>query len=228
MDPAEFERDVGRFKHHVKKTMVTGLLLLIPAVVTVWVLFVVFNTVDAMLGNLLKLALGIRIPGLGLLLTLLLIYGMGLFASNVGGKRIITSIEGFMDRLPLVRGVYRVAKEVSNAFGKREKRPFREVVAIEFPRKGLWTLAFLTAEVPEKSPAPKGSVFVFVPTTPNPTSGWLLMVPKDSLLTTPYSVDEGMRIVISAGIVSPEALEELSDTTGVKVVAKPTETPHRK
>lgn len=212
MDPAEFERDVNRFKHHLKRTMVAGLLLLIPAAVTVWVLYAVFSTVDNLLGNFLAFATGFRIPGLGLLLTLLLVYAMGLIASNVGGKRLIAMVESLMDRLPLARGIYRVSKQVSQAFGKREKRPFQKVVALEFPRKGVWTFGFLTAEVPENAPAPKGSVYIFVPTTPNPTSGWLLMVPKDSILSTPYSVDEGMRIIISAGIVSPEALEESQHT----------------
>jgi uncharacterized membrane protein len=186
MDPAEFERDVDRLKHHLRRTFVAGLLFLVPATVTLWVLFTVF-----------------RIPGLGLLLTLLIVYGIGLVASNVGGKRILGAMESFVDRLPLARGVYRVVKEVSLAFGQKEKRPFREVVSLEFPRKGIWTLGFLTADVPDRAPAPKGSVYVFVPTTPNPTSGWLLMVPEQSLVRTEYTVDEGMRIVISAGIVGP-------------------------
>ncbi len=218
MDPAEFEQDIGRFKHHLKRTIVTGFLVLIPATVTIWVLLLVFNTVDAWLGNLLAMATGIRIPGLGLLLTLLLVYGMGLFASNVVGRRMIGSVEGFMDRLPLIRGVYRVSKEVSTAFGKKEKRPFRKVVAIEFPRRGVWTLGFLTAEVPEQSPAPDGSVYVFVPTTPNPTSGWLLMVPEEDVLSTPYSIDEGMRIIISAGIVGPHHLQEGEEDTETRSI----------
>ena len=222
MDPAEFERDIGRLKHHIKRTMVAGLLLLIPAVVTIWVLYWVFNTVDAVLGNMLAYATGIRIPGLGLLLTLLLVYGVGIFASNVGGKRIISAMENLMERLPLIRGVYRVSKEVSHAFGKREKRPFRKVVALEFPRKGIWTFGFLTAEVPETGPAPNGSVYVFVPTTPNPTSGWLLMVPEESLIHTDYTVDEGMRIIISAGIVGPEVLEQnKGEKLGTVVISSP-------
>jgi uncharacterized membrane protein len=203
MDPVEFERDVGRLKHHLRRTFVAGLIFLVPTTVTLWVLFYLFDTVDAILGNVLARATGIRIPGLGLLLTLLLVYGIGLVASNVGGKRILAAVEGFVDRLPLARGVYRVVKEVSLAFGQKEKRPFREVVLLEFPRKGIWTVGFLTAEVPERTPAPEGSVYIFVPTTPNPTSGWLLMVPEDSLVRTDYTVDEGMRIVISAGIVGP-------------------------
>lgn len=223
MDPIEFERDVGRLKHHIKRTLVTGLLLLIPTVVTIWVLYAVFITVDAVLGNVLATFTGFRIPGLGLLLTVLLVYGVGLFASNVGGKRIISWFEGLMQRVPLVRGIYRVSKEISLAFGKKENRPFRKVVSIEFPRKGIWTLGFLTAEVGDRSPAPEGSVYVFIPTTPNPTSGWLLMVPKDDVLSTPYTVDEGMRIIISAGIVRTEALgtDPVDGKAGAKIISTP-------
>ena len=224
MGPAEFERDVGRFKHHLKRTLMAGILLLIPSVVTIWVLVWLFTTVDAVLGNLLAQATGLRIPGLGFLLTLLMVYGVGLFASNVGGKRFFAWFEGLMERLPLARGIYKVSKEVSLAFGKKEKRPFREVIALEFPRKGLWCLGFLTADVPENGPAPEGSVYVFIPTTPNPTSGWLLMVPEDTLIKTPYTVDEAMRIIISAGIVRTEKdLKDLAEgRVEAQVISRPT------
>ncbi|MFW6369411.1 MAG: DUF502 domain-containing protein [Myxococcota bacterium] len=223
MDPAEFERDVGRFKHHLRRTLMAGVLLLIPTVVTIWVLYVVFSTVDALLGNLLASALGVRIPGLGLLLTLLLIYGVGLFASNVAGKKFIDWFEGLMQRVPMVRAIYRVSKELSLAFGKKEKRPFRKVVALEFPRKGMWVLGFITGDVGERSPAPEGSVYVFIPTTPNPTSGWLVLIPEEDLIPTSYTVDEGTRIIISAGIVGPDLKvgEILEGANGATVVETP-------
>lgn len=189
-------------RQHLKRTFVAGLLFLVPLAVTAWVLVAVFQSVDAILGPGLARLTGLEIPGLGLVATLALVYLIGLVASNVAGKRLIGLWDAFVTRVPLVRGLYRVTKEVSEAFG-RDKPPFREVVALEFPRKGLWTLGFLTADVPPGGPAEDGSVFVFIPTTPNPTSGWLVLVPKEEVRSTPYSVDEGMRIVISAGIVTP-------------------------
>jgi uncharacterized membrane protein len=189
-------------QRHLKRTLVTGVLLLIPVAATVWVLFTIFNWIDAILGGWISQLLGVRVPGLGILATLLLVYFIGLFASNVAGRRIIGLWERWVTRVPLARGVYRVAKELSQAFEPGRKRPFEKVVLVEFPRRGVWTIGFLSADAPADLPAPEGSSFVFVPTTPNPTSGWLIIVPKEDLHVTPYSVDEGMRIVISAGIVT--------------------------
>jgi uncharacterized membrane protein len=190
---------------HLRRTLLSGILLLVPTVATVWVLSTLFRSVDALLGPWLTEWTGREIPGLGFLATFALVYVLGLLASNVVGKRVFALWDQFVTRVPLVRGVYRVTKEVSQAFGS-EKKPFREVVAVEFPRKGVWTLGFLTADAPAGSPVPEGSVFVFIPTTPNPTSGWLILVPRAEALPTPYSVDEGMRLIISAGIVGSPAV----------------------
>lgn len=191
-------------KTHLRKTLLAGLVVLVPLVVTLWVLSAVFSSVDELLGPWLGRMTGVAIPGLGLLVTLGLIYVIGLFAQNVAGKKLFALWDAFMARVPLVRGVYKVTKEVSQAFG-REKAPFREVVSLEFPRPGLWSLGFVTADAPPDTPVPEGSVFVFIPTTPNPTSGWLVLARKQELKPTPYTVDEGMRIIISAGIVGPSA-----------------------
>ncbi|MFZ5469817.1 MAG: DUF502 domain-containing protein [Myxococcota bacterium] len=200
MDEREAPRDPLRT--HLRKTMLAGLVFSVPLVVTAWVLVTLFNTVDEWLGPALAKATGWEVPGLGVLVTIALVYALGLFAQNVAGQRLIHLWDSLVTRVPLVRGVYKATKEVSQAFG-REQRPFRAVVAAEFPRKGIWTLGFVTADAPAGVAVPKGSVFVFIPTTPNPTSGWLILLPQEELLTTPYSVEEGMRIIISAGIVSP-------------------------
>ena len=199
------ENQWNSVKGHLKRTFGAGLLFLVPVVVTAWVLALIFNAVDSILGPGLSRVTGVRVPGLGLIATLLIVYMIGLFASNVIGKRLIGLWDTMVTRVPLVRGVYRVTKEVSEAFGRRDKRPFRQVVTLEFPRKGLWTLGFLTAEVPAGARLEEESVFVFIPTTPNPTSGWLVLVPKNEVRPTPYTVDEGMRIIVSAGIVTPAA-----------------------
>lgn len=189
-------------KDHLRRTLLSGLLFLVPMVVTVWVLYTLFTAIDALLGRVITDLTGYHIPGLGLLATLILVYLIGLVASNVAGKRLIGLWDTAMTRVPLVRGVYKVTKEVSQAFS-REKRPFRQVVIVEFPRAGLYTLGFVTAQVPGDVRVPPGSVYVFIPTTPNPTSGWLIVVPESEIHPTPYTVDEGMRVIISAGIVGP-------------------------
>ncbi|HZA51364.1 MAG TPA: DUF502 domain-containing protein, partial [Myxococcaceae bacterium] len=152
-------------KAHLKRTLGAGLLFLVPVVVTAWVLALVFNAADSILGPGLSRFIGVRVPGLGLIATLLIVYVIGLFASNMIGKRLIGLWDTMVTRVPLVRGVYRVTKEVSEAFGRRDKRPFRQVVTLEFPRKGIWTLGFLTAEVPASAGLDEESVFVFIPTT---------------------------------------------------------------
>ena len=195
------------FSAHLRKTLLSGVLLLVPSVATAWVLSTFFKSVDAVLAPVFNRLMGRDMPGLGFLTTLLLVYLLGLLASNVVGQRALALWDQFVTRVPLVRGVYRVTKEVSQAFGS-EKKPFREVVAVEFPRKGVWTLGFLTADAPTNLPLPNNSVFVFIPTTPNPTSGWLILVPREEALPTPYSIDEGMRLIISAGIVGAPTTRE--------------------
>lgn len=192
----------GPISSHLRRTFITGLVFLAPVAVTAGVLYMMFKAVDELLGPYFTKWVGFHIPGLGILATVLLVYVIGLIASNVAGQRLIHMWDAAVTRVPLVRGLYRVTKDVSQAF-QSDRRPFRRVVAIEFPRAGLWTLGFVTADVQEGVPVPAGSVYVFVPTTPNPTSGWLILVPESEVRETGYSVDEGMRVIISAGIVGP-------------------------
>jgi uncharacterized membrane protein len=203
-----------QLRHHLRTVFSAGLLFLVPLAITLWVLYTVFNLLDSLLGRWLVPLIGFRVPGLGLLATLLLVYLVGLIASDVAGRQLIGLWDSFASRLPLVRSVYKVAKEVSHAFGRRDRRPFRQVVSVEFPRKGLWTLGFLTAEVTAGGPFPEGFVYVFIPTTPNPTSGWLILAPREEVRPMPYSVDEGMRIIISAGIVGPGQVPSVSPAPG--------------
>lgn len=199
------------FGQHLRRTLLTGILGLVPTAATFWGLWYLFQKLDGILGDALARLTGKQVPGLGLLATLLLVYIVGLVASNVVGKRLLGLWDHFFTRVPMVGGVYKVTKEVSQAFG-RDKKPFREVVAIEFPRQGIWSLGFLTADAPKDNPAGQECVFVFVPTTPNPTSGFLMMVPRSEARPTPYSIDEGMRLIISMGILGPEHHEGSKNT----------------
>ena len=129
-------------------------MFLVPVAVTAWVLWALFGAIDGFLGPLIAHWVGFRIPGLGILATVLLVYAIGLIASNVAGQRLIHVWDAAVTRVPLVRGLYRVTKEVSQAF-QSDRRPFRKVVAVEFPRTGLWTLGFVTADVPPGLPPPR-------------------------------------------------------------------------
>ena len=139
---------------HLKRTFGTGLVFLVPVAVTAWVLWALFGAIDGFLGPLIAHWVGFRIPGLGILATVLLVYAIGLIASNVAGQRLIHVWDAAVTRVPLVRGLYRVTKEVSQAF-QSDRRPFRKVVAVEFPGRGCGPSASSPPTSPQASRRPR-------------------------------------------------------------------------
>ena len=211
---------------HIRNRLVRGLLVMLPLLITVWLIRILFDLVD---GNVTPIvaavfrALGIEdldrwqhtigFPVVGILLTVLLVYLIGLFAGQVAGRRALSLFESGILRIPLVKGIYGSARQLLNAFSTTGKRTFSKVVLIEYPRTGLWTVGFVTNESAHMFPPATGgaieTVPVFLPTTPNPTSGWLVFVPKDELLVLDMSIESGIKLVVSGGIVSPDDLGRL-------------------
>lgn len=195
----------------MKKYLIAGLLVWAPLGITVWVLDLLVSTMDQTL-LLLPDAwrperwLGVRIPGLGVLLSLLVIFLTGVFAANVIGERLIRYWEGLLARIPFVKSIYYSVKQVSDTIFSSKGVAFRKALLIQYPRQGAWTIAFLTGR-------PGGDVAnhldgdyvsVYVPTTPNPTSGFFLMVPRGDVVELNMSVDAALKYIISMGVVSPE------------------------
>ena len=195
----------------MKKYFITGLLIWVPLVITVWVLSFLVGTLDRTL-LLLPISwqprswLGFHIPGLGVLLTLVVVLATGVFAANIIGQRLVMYWEGLLARIPIVKSLYSSVKQVSDTLFSSSGLAFRKVLLVQYPRQGSWTIAFLTGQ-PGGDVANhlKGDyVSVYVPTTPNPTSGFFLMMPAADVVELDISVDAALKYVISMGVVPPE------------------------
>ncbi len=194
----------------MKKYFITGLLVLVPLFITVWVLTSLIATMDQSLLLLPvawrpKAQLGLDIPGVGALLTLLIIFVTGLIATNFFGKKLIILWEHMLARVPVVKSIYASVKQVSDTLFSDSGNAFRRAVLVQFPRQGTWTIAFVTGQ-------PGGDVAnhlqgdfisVYVPTTPNPTGGYFLMLLRADVIELDMSVDEALKYIISMGVVAP-------------------------
>ncbi len=199
-------------KTFVKRYLITGLLIWVPLVITVWVLNLLVSTMDQTL-LLLPLELrteqwlGVHIPGLGVLLTLLIVFLTGLLAANIIGQRMVLFWEGLLARIPVVNSIYNGVKQVSDTLFSPTGQAFRKALLVQYPRQGSWTIAFQTG-VPGGDVANhlQGDfVSVYVPTTPNPTSGFFLMMPRSDVIELDMSIDEALKYIISMGVVAPSS-----------------------
>ncbi len=194
----------------MKNYFITGLLVLVPLLMTVWVISSLIGTMDKSLLLLPenwrpKAQLGLEIPGVGALLTLLIIFMTGLIATNFFGKRLILLWEAMLARVPVVKSIYASVKQVSDTLFSDSGNAFRQAVLVQFPKLGTWTIAFVTGK-PGGDVAnhlPSDYVSVYVPTTPNPTGGYFLMMPRAEVIELDMSVDEALKYIISMGVVAP-------------------------
>ncbi len=194
----------------MRKYFITGLLVLVPLFITLWVLVTLIHTMDQSLLLLPKAwqpenAFGFNVPGLGAILTLVIIFVTGLISTNIFGQQLIAMWEGLLSRVPFVKSIYSSVKQVSDTLFSDSGNAFRKALLIQYPRQGSWTIAFLTG-------TPGGDVSnhlvgdyvsVYVPTTPNPTSGFFLMLPRADVIELDMSVDEALKYIISMGTVTP-------------------------
>jgi uncharacterized membrane protein len=188
----------------LRRYLFTGLLVLLPVVVTVSVLWRLFFALDDILGRFVEACLGRSVPGVGLVALVALILGIGAVASNFLGKRVIRVGERIVARVPLMGWIHRTTKQLFSTILEERGQSFRKVVLVSYPQKGTYSVAFVTSESPTsvEGSLGKGFVTVFLPTTPNPTSGFLLVVPAEEVIPMNLTVDEGLRLVISAGALS--------------------------
>lgn len=194
----------------IRACFVTGLLILVPLVITLWVLNLIVSTMDQSL-QLLPAQLqpvvlfGRSIPGLGVLLTLLIVFLTGLLARNFIGEGLVRVWEGLLARIPIVRSIYSSVKQVSDTVLSPNGQAFRKAMLVQYPREGVWTIAFQTGSPADEVRDTVGGdmVSVYVPTTPNPTSGFFLMIPRSEVIELRMSVDEALKYVVSMGVVAP-------------------------
>ena len=184
----------------IKTRIFAGLLAIVPIAVTFWILKFLFTFLDSLASPFLK-KVGIEIPGLGIILTLLFIFVLGLFITNVLGKTLFNWGEKILAKLPIVNTIYNTIKQITSAFSGSTVKSFQQVIFIQYPREGLWTMCFVT----NQSKNENGDTFyhVFVPTTPNPTSGVFIVIPKKDAIHPDISVENGLKAIISGGILDP-------------------------
>jgi uncharacterized membrane protein len=192
--------NVKKIRAFVKKYFITGLLVLLPVWATYYVLVALLGVIDGILGDLPAHLLGRRIPGLGILTLFLFVLFMGVLFANYLGSRIVKISDELLHKVPLVRGVYFTVKQVMETFSM--KHQFHGVALVEYPRKGCYSVGFMTSEVQGESVGLSGRlVTVFVPTTPNPTAGFLLILPEAEVTRIDMTVEQGMKFIISLGLV---------------------------
>ena len=195
----------------MKKYLITGLLIWIPLVITLWVLKLVVDVLDQSL-LLLPLAwqtenwLGLHVPGLGAILTVLIVLLTGVFATNFFGARLVVVWHDILHRIPVVNSIYSSVKQISDTLFSSSGQAFRKALLVQWPQEGNWTIAFLTGapggEVLRH--VPPDCVAVYVPTTPNPTGGYFVIVPRKNVIELEMSVDQALKYVISMGVVPPQ------------------------
>lgn len=199
----EGESSGHRLIRTLRKHFLAGILVVVPLGVAVLILVWVFNAVDDVLQPIIKGIFGRQIPGLGFGIAIVLVYIVGVIASNFIGKRVIRFGESLLGRVPVFRQLYIGAKQVVQGLSGAgvNKAAFREVVFVEFPREGMKTIAFVTNELSDKSG--KKLLTIYIPTAPVPTSGYFEIVTEDKVTRTDISVDEAMKMVISSGMIAP-------------------------
>ena len=194
----------------LRRYLITGLLVWLPIGVTVLVVKLLVDLMDQTLVVLPEAyspdhLLGFHVPGLGVVLSILVVLITGVIMAHFFGQQLLAAWEAILNRIPLVRSIYSSVKQLSETLLSSGGQSFRKVLLIEYPRKGLWTLAFQTGTEVGEAQLKTGEevINVYVPTTPNPTSGFFLMVPRRDVVELEMNVDEGLKMIISMGVVVP-------------------------
>jgi uncharacterized membrane protein len=196
----------------MKRYFITGLLIWAPLGITLWVLSFILGMMDQSI-MLLPVAwqpralVGFNIPGVGALITLLIVFITGLLTANFIGQRLVRWWEALLHRIPVVRSIYQSVKQISDTVFSPSGQAFRQAVLVQYPRQGSWTIGFLTGTPGGEIAKHLGNdmVSLYVPTTPNPTSGFFLMVPKADVIELEMSVEDALKYLISMGVVTPTA-----------------------
>ena len=188
---------------HLRVHIFRGFLALIPLVLSYLVVRFLYLAVDQRVARLLERWLGFKVPGLGIVLVLVVLYLLGLVASNWAGRWLFSLVDRVTTRIPLIKTVYNLGKQLAGALSLPEKQAFKRVVMVENFRPGLWSVAFVTGEIRDRK---SGTTLLklFIPTAPNPTTGFSVMAPPGAVRDLPWTISEAMNTILSGGIVSPD------------------------
>jgi uncharacterized membrane protein len=195
----------------LKRSFLAGLLVLVPLGMTIVVVRWIIGLMDGLLMRFLperfwpEAVFGFPVPGLGVVATLLLIWLVGMLATNYFGRSVLSFSERVMGQIPLVKGIYGLFKQVADTVLNSEREGFRKVVLIEYPRKGIWSVGFVTgvSQGEVQTLTDRRMINVFVPTTPNPTSGYYILVPEEEAKVLNMTTEEAFKLIISGGMVTP-------------------------
>ena len=193
----------------IRHYFATGLLITLPVFFTLYLLFIILRFIDGLWGKVinfyLKKYLGFSMPGLGLILAIITVIVVGFVATNFFGKRLFRVVERWFLRFPFIRQIYPAAKQIVDSFVSKDSPAFKKVVLVEYPRKGIWVIGFLTNDSFSEANEKTGSelLHVFIATTPSPLTGSLVLVPKEEVRFLDISVEEGIKLIVSGGIVKP-------------------------
>jgi uncharacterized membrane protein len=206
-----------KLQRRIRNIFITGLLITLPIALTYFILQFLFKNLDSLSPVFTKVLIdlgapipeGYRIPALGLVITLLIVLTVGWFTTNFFGKQLILLGENIVGRIPFVRRIYKGSKQVVQSIAHADTRAFRKVVLIEFPRRGMLAIGFVTGEArgEVQENTFENVLNVFVPTMPNPTSGFLVFAPPEELTEIDMTIEDGVKYVVSGGIVTTEGLK---------------------
>jgi len=199
-------------KKSIRSYLFAGLVVWIPIIVTFTVIRALVDLLDKSIALLPKgyqpeQLIGVHLPGFGVIFSLVLLFVTGIIATNFLGQRLFRWSEAILDRIPLVRSIYSATKQVMETVFSSNSQAFRKVLLVEYPRKGMWTIAFQTGSASKEVCQETGKelVTIFVPTTPNPTSGFLMMIPKSDTKALSMSIDDALKLIISLGVMQQKS-----------------------
>ena len=189
----------------LRQNFIAGLVILVPVVATIWVIMWLFGIIDGILKPAFEPVFGRPVPGIGFAAILILIYLIGLLVTNVLGKKLVQYGQSIVSRVPVVGQIHNAFKQIMDSLTMAQRNAFKEVVLVEFPRHDMRSVAFITSR--SKDSLGKELITVYIPTAPNPTSGFVEIVTPDRIIPTNISVEDAMKIVLSAGMVCPPEID---------------------
>ena len=198
------QKPKGSWLRHLRNTFLAGILAAIPLVATYFVLRFLFVSLDGIFQPVVKFLVGRSLPGVGLVALIILVYLLGLIAANVIGRTLIRWFDAGMSRTPVIKYIYSASKQVVDSLRRLQGVPFKKVVIVEFPKAGMYSLAFVTGQPVEFKVQKK--IPLFIPHTPNPMTGFLVLLSTDQIIDTDMTIEDAMKMVLSGGLLSPKAI----------------------
>jgi len=195
-----------KFMNHVKRYIIRGVIAIIPIALTYVVLRFLYMAIDKRIMGLIDDLIGFSIPGFGLILMLIILYIIGITASNLVGKQMFAIIERVTNRIPIIRTTYQIGKQISATLSLPERQVFKRAVLVDFLKPGIWTIGFVTGEIIDTKNNNERLLKVFIPTPPNPTSGTMVVVKESETRDPGWTIEEAMKAVVSGGIIGPNQI----------------------